>query len=73
MDDTNAASTRYHAYLKRATEDHKLKDVCALRHAIVRKYTKGIDVQLNKWLVMQSDVLSPMLCKEKASTGSLAE
>jgi len=50
-----------------------VKDVCALHHAVVRKYTKGVDVQLNKWLVMQSDVLSPMLCKEKASTSSLAE
>ncbi len=47
--------------------------VCALRHAIVRKYTKGIDVQLNTWLLQQADVLSPMLCKEKASTGALGE
>jgi hypothetical protein len=49
------------------------RDVCALHHATVRKYTKGVDVQLHKWLVMQDDVLSPMLCKDKASTGSLGE
>jgi hypothetical protein len=47
--------------------------VCALHNAIMRKYSKGVDVQLNKWLVMQGDVLSPMLCAEKASTSSFPE
>ena len=50
-----------------------VKEVCALHHGIARKYTKGIDVQLNKWLVMQTDILSPMLCKNKAATSSLEE
>ncbi len=45
-------------------------NVCALHSAIMRKYSKGVDVQLNKWLVTQGDVLSPMLCAEKTSTNS---
>ncbi|MFN0250901.1 MAG: hypothetical protein ACKV2T_28765 [Kofleriaceae bacterium] len=47
--------------------------VCALHSAIMRKYSKGVDVQLNKWLVEQGDVLSPMLCAERTSTSSFAE
>lgn len=47
--------------------------VCAIHNAIMRKYSKGVDVQLNKWLVMQGDVLSPMLCAEKASTSAFPE
>lgn len=46
-------------------------EVCALRGTVVRKYTKGLDRQLNKWLAEGDDVVAPILCKHATATGEL--
>ena len=48
-----------------------IAEVCALRGTVVRRYTKGLDRELNKWLTEGDEVVAPILCKHATATGDL--
>ncbi|MBU1245062.1 hypothetical protein KJ612_17810 [Myxococcota bacterium] len=44
-------------------------DVCTLVVGVAKKYSKGVDVQLGKWLFYPNDNRIPILCKNKDAAG----